>query len=139
MKTHFTTPLVLAVLAATLTTPATAFQAPMGSETVLGTTAMFKGVEANQGTATIFKRDGKFRIRVSSDFRIPPSPAPHWQVVDGSGNTYLLDRFTIVGDKTKREIVLPSYIKSVKKVQVWCSFAEVLLGEGLLERTINLR
>ena len=34
---------------------------------------------------------------------------------------------TIAGDKTNRDITLPSYIRSVKKVQVWCSFAEELV------------
>ena len=96
------------------------------------TTGAFKGVEVNGGTAMLEKKDMKWMLKVSSDFKIPNTPAPHYQVVDAAGNKFLLDRLTIVGDKTKRQIVLPSYVKSVAKVQIWCSFAEVLLGEASL-------
>jgi hypothetical protein len=34
-----------------------------------------------------------------------------------------------LGDKFKKEIVLPSYGKNVKKVVIWCAYAEVNLGE----------
>lgn len=100
---------------------------------------MFKGVEANTGSVSLFKEAGKYHLKVSDDFKVPGTPAPHWQVIDGSGNTYLLQRFTIAGDKMNREITLPSYIKSVSKVQVWCSFAEVNLGEAKFSKTISLK
>jgi len=48
--------------------------------------------------------------------------------VDSQGNTYLLNQFKVKGG-TNRSITLPGYIKNVQKVQVWCSYAEVLLGE----------
>jgi hypothetical protein len=100
---------------------------------------MFKGVEANSGSVSLSKQGGKYHLKVSDDFKIPTSPAPHWQVIDGKGNTFLLQRFTIVGDKSNRDITLPSYITSVSKVQVWCSFAEVNLGEAKFARTITLK
>jgi hypothetical protein len=94
------------------------------------TTGAFKGVEVNGGTASLYRKEGKTHLRVSDDFKLPTSPAPHWQIVDSKGNVYLLKQFNIVGDKKNRDIVLPGYIGSVAKVQVWCSFAEVLLGEA---------
>jgi hypothetical protein len=103
------------------------------------TTGAFKGVEVNGGMATLYKKEGKFHLKVSSDFKIPASPAPHWQVVDGKGNVYLLQRFGVAGDKMNLDIALPSYVTSVAKVQVWCSFAEVLLGEASFAKTANLR
>jgi hypothetical protein len=103
------------------------------------TTSAFKGVEVNGGTASISKVNGKQVLSVSSDFKIPTSPAPHFQVVDTKGNVYLLQRLTIVGDKTHRSVTLPSYIKDVAKVQIWCSFAEVLLGEAKFEKAVTLR
>ena len=50
--------------------------------------------------------------------------------VDSSGNTYLLQRLVIKGDKKNRSIVVPSYVKDIAKVQIWCAYAEVLLGEA---------
>lgn len=102
-------------------------------------TGQFKGVEVNGGMTTLTKMKDGYHLKVSDDFKIPTSPAPHWQIVDGSGNTYLLQRFTIAGDKTHREIVLPKFVKSVAKVQVWCSFAEVLLGEAAFPKAVMLK
>ena len=111
----------------------------MGMMMDLGMSSMFKGVEVNGGTASLYKKDGKFHLMFSSDFKTPGSPSPHWQVVDGNGNTFLLQRITIAGDKTNRDITLPSYIHSVKKVQVWCSFAEVVLGEAMFNKTVMIK
>lgn len=94
------------------------------------TTTTFSGAKANTGTVTAVHKDGKIVLTWSDDFTIPDTPAPHWQVVDTHGNVYLLQRLKIKGDKLNRSIVLPSYIKDVAKVQVWCAYAEVLLGEG---------
>ena len=104
----------------------------------MGSTNMFKGIEVNGGTANLYKKDGKTHLSFSMDFKNPGSPSPHWQVVDANGNTFLLQRITIAGDKTNRDITLPSYIKSVKKVQVWCSFAEVVLGEASFNKAMKV-
>ncbi|MBS1711171.1 MAG: hypothetical protein JSS71_05545 [Armatimonadetes bacterium] len=104
----------------------------------LGKTGKFKGVEVNGGFATLYKMDNKFHLKWSDDFKIPGTPAPSWQVVDAQGNTYLLQQLKIAGDKQNRDIVLPSYIKSVAKVQIWCSFAEVNLGEASFAKAMTL-
>lgn len=93
------------------------------------TSKKFEGVKANTGTVSATAENGRITLTVSDDFVIPDTPAPSWQIVDSKGNTYLLNQMRIKGDKTNRMITLPTYIKDVAKVQVWCSFAEVLLGE----------
>jgi hypothetical protein len=102
------------------------------------TSTMFKGIEANGGSVSVSMKNGKTMLSVSSDFKVPNSPAPHWQVVDAQGNTFLLNQFKIAGDKVNRVIVLPKYIRSIKKVQVWCSFAEVNLGEVTFAQPIKV-
>ncbi len=101
------------------------------------TSKQFMGVKANTGTVTASVDNGSITLKVSDDFVIPDTPAPSWQIVDSKGNTYLLNQFRIKGDKTNRQITLPSYIKDVAKVQVWCSFAEVLLGETTFDSIVK--
>jgi hypothetical protein len=93
-------------------------------------TGKFEGAKANAGYATLTKRDGKLMLTWSDDFKIPDTPAPHWQVVDSKGNVYLLQRLVIKEDKQNRTIVLPSYVRDVQTVQIWCAWAEALLGEA---------
>jgi hypothetical protein len=91
----------------------------------------FEGKKANTGFAVHTKgQDGRNVLVLSDDFQIPDAPAPHWQVVDSKGNVYLLNMLKIKGDKLNKQIALPSYIPDVAKVQIWCSFAETLLGEA---------
>lgn len=94
------------------------------------TSSAFKGIEVNGGTVTFSKEGGKRTLSLSPDFKLPKTPAPHWQVIDSKGNAYLLNQLKIAGDKTNLKVALPSYIKDVAKVQIWCSFAEVNLGEA---------
>jgi len=103
--------------------------AQMGSHT----SSQFKGPQVNKGTVTHSVKDGKSVLTLSSDFVVPDTPDPHWQVVDSSGNAYLLDKLktqALSGASFKKEIVVPSYVKNVAKVQIWCAFAEVNLGEA---------
>jgi hypothetical protein len=100
------------------------------------TSKPFAGAKANTGTVTATVDNGKITLKVSRDFQIPDTPAPSWQIVDSNGNTYLLNQFKIKGG-TNREITLPAYIKDVAKVQVWCSYAEVLLGEAGFETIVK--
>ena len=100
------------------------------------TTSKFEGVKANSGTATHARSGNNDTLTWSDDFKIPETPAPHWQVVDTKGNVYLLNRLAIKGDKQNRTIALPAYINDVAKVQVWCAFAEVLLGEAPFSKPI---
>ena len=103
--------------------------AQMGSHT----SSQFKGPQVNKGTVTHSIKDGKSVLTLSGDFVVPDTPDPHWQVVDSNGNVYLLDKLKTqanTGESFKKEIVLPKYVKNVAKVQIWCSFAEVNLGEA---------
>ena len=90
----------------------------------------FTGKAVNGGTVTHEVKDGKHVLTVSSDFKVPGSPDPHWQVVDTKGNVYLLQRLTLKDDKINKSITLPGYIPDIAKVQMWCAWAEVVLGEA---------
>src|SRR5437879_12073493 len=97
------------------------------------TLSQFQGPKANKGTVTHSIKDGKSVLTLSDDFVVPDTPDPHWQVVDSDGNVYLLDKLktkAFIGSNYKKEIVLPSYVKNVSKVVIWCAFAEVNLGEA---------
>ena len=97
------------------------------------TTGQFQGPKANKGHVTHSTRDGKSVLTLSDDFVVPDTPDPHWQVVDSDGNVYELDKLkkkALIGDKYQKEIVLPSYVKNVKKVVIWCAWAEANLGEA---------
>ena len=97
------------------------------------TSSQFQGPKANKGTVTHSIKDGKSVLTLSDDFVVPDTPDPHWQVVDSDGNVYLLDKLktkAFIGSNFKKEIVLPSYVKNVSKVVIWCAFAEVNLGEA---------
>ena len=85
----------------------------------------FAGAKVNGGTVTMTGRT----LTLSSDFKVPDTPDPHWQVVDSKGNTFLLQRLGIKGDKVNTSITLPEYVKDVAKVQIYCAWAEALLGE----------
>ena len=93
------------------------------------TSSMFQGPKANTGTVSHSLENGKSILRVSSDFKVPDTPAPTWRVVDSNGTIYTLDAFKIKGGE-KREVEVPSYIPDVAKVQVYCAWAQVLLGEA---------
>ena len=93
-------------------------------------TSQFMGVKANTGFVTHSKQGTANVLTLSDDFQVPDSPAPHWQVVDSKGNVYLLNRLKIKGDKYNQRIIVPAYVKDIAKVQIWCAWAEVLLGEA---------
>ena len=97
------------------------------------TTGQFQGPKANKGHVTHSSREGKSVLTLSDDFVVPDTPDPHWRVVDSDGNVYDLDKLktkAIIGDKFKKEIVVPAYVKNVSKVVIWCAWAEVNLGEA---------
>lgn len=93
------------------------------------TSSGFQGPKANTGTVSHTIENGKSILRVSQDFKVPDTPAPTWRVVDSKGAIYTLDAFKIKGGE-KREVVVPAYVKDIAKVQVYCAFAEVLLGDA---------
>jgi len=94
------------------------------------TSSKFEGPKANTGTVTHSKQGNLNVLTLSDDFVVPDTPAPHWQVVDSKGNVYLLNRLKIKGDKFNNVITVPAFVKDISKVQIWCAFAETLLGEA---------
>ena len=95
------------------------------------TSTKFEGPKANTGTVSYTADNGKRMLRVSNDFKVPDTPAPTWRVVDSKGNIYTLDAFKIkAGNGEKREVMVPAYVHDIVKVQVYCAWAEVLLGEA---------
>ena len=99
----------------------------------------FSGHHVNAGTVTHEIRQGKHVLTMSKDFPVPEAPDPHWRVVDSKGNVYVLDRVKLKDDKINRSISLPAYIPDVAKVQFWCAFVEVVLGEASFTKPLALR
>jgi hypothetical protein len=99
------------------------------------TSKPFSGAKVNAGTVTHSVKDGRNVLTLSDDFKVPDTPDPHWQVVDSKGNTYLLQRLGaknlagLAKDRINMTITLPAYIKDVAKVQIYCAWAEAILGE----------
>ena len=100
------------------------------------TSKPFSGAKVNGGTVTHSTRDGQDVLTLSDDFKVPDTPDPHWQVVDSKGNNYLLQRLGVKNlgglakDRINISITLPAYVKDVAKVQIYCAWAEAVLGEA---------
>ena len=122
---------MLALAGLTMAATLAMAQMPVGH-----TSSRFSGAKVNAGTVTHSVKDGKNVLTLSSDFQMPDTPDPHWQVVDSKGTTYLLDRLGvkslggIVKDRINTTITLPANIKDVAKVQIYCAWAEAVLGEA---------
>jgi hypothetical protein len=98
--------------------------------------SMFAGPKANTGTVSHLYENGRSILRVSQDFKVPDTPAPTWRVVDSSGTIYTLDAFKIKGGE-KRAVTVPAYVKDIARVQVYCAWAEALLGEAGFASTVK--
>jgi hypothetical protein len=98
----------------------------------------FSGAKVNAGTVTHVKQNGNDVLRLSDDFKVPDTPDPHWQIVDSKGTIYLLQRLGIKGDKVNTQITVPTYIKDIVKVQIYCAWAEVVLGETTFDNTLTV-
>jgi len=118
-KRSFTLGMLSVIAAVGLFTAANGFAADAH------TTTKFEGVKANSGTATHGRQGNNDTLTWSEEFKIPDTPAPHWQVVDSKGNVFLLQRLKIKGDKENRTITIPSYVHEVAKV----------VGRGVLRET----
>jgi hypothetical protein len=129
---------VLSVFAvAALLVTANSFAAKMDTHT----SSRFEGPKANTGTVGHSNENGKSLLKVSDDFKVPDTPAPTWRVVDSQGNIYTLDAFKIKGslgsNAEKREVVVPAYVPDIVKVQVYCAWAQVLLGESSFSQAVK--
>ena len=101
------------------------------------TTKPFTGPKVNGGTVAHTKDMGKNVLTLSDDFVDPKTPDVHWQVVDSKGNVYLLQKLAIKGDKVNKSITLPAYVSDVAKVQIYCAWAETVLGEAPFEQPVK--
>ena len=102
-------------------------------------TTPFAGKAVNGGTVTHEHQNGKHVLTVSADFQVPGSPDPHWQVIDSKGTVYLLDRLKLKDERINRSITLPAYVTDVARVQMWCAWAEVVLGEASFSTPIAMK
>ncbi len=96
----------------------------------------FTGKAVNGGTVTLSKQGNRTVLALSSDFQVPGSPDPHWQVVDSKGTVYLLDRLKLKDDKINTRITIPAYVPGIAKVQMYCAWAEVVLGEAPFSKPV---
>jgi hypothetical protein len=101
------------------------------------TSKPFTGAKVNGGTVTHTSDGGKQMLTLSDDFKDPKTPDVHWQVVDSKGNVYLLNKLVIKDDKVNKSITLPSYVKDVAKVQIYCAWAEAVLGETSFDMAVK--
>ena len=100
-------------------------------------TKAFKGSKVNAGMVTHEMKGGQHMLTLSDDFKTPDTPEPHWQIVDSKGTTYLLNRCMLKGDKLSKSITVPSYVYDIAKVQIYCSWAEAVLGETTFDPPIR--
>jgi hypothetical protein len=99
----------------------------------------FSGHHVNSGTVAHAVMAGKHVLTMSQDFPVPKAQDPHWRVVDSQGHVYLLDRVKLKDDKVNRSITVPAYVPDIAKVQFWCAFVEVVLGEASFTKPVALR
>ena len=102
------------------------------------TSRKFEGAKANTGTVTHSVVNGKHVLTLSNDFVTPDTPDPHWQIVDSKGQVFLLQRLAIKDDKMNRSITLPALVGDIAKVQIYCAWAETVLGETTFGSTMRL-
>ena len=124
------------LLGTALLTATTMVLAVTNAQAQTRTSGAFSGAKVNGGTVTSTVKNGKTVLTLSDDFKVPDTPDPHWQVVDGKGQVFLLQRLGVKSlgglakDRVNMSITLPDYVKDVAAVQVYCSWAEAVLGEA---------
>jgi hypothetical protein len=101
------------------------------------TSTVFQGKVVNGGTVTHAREGSKSILKLSDDFQIPGSPDPHWLVIDSKGETHLLQALKLKEGLSNLQITLPKHVPDVAKVQIWCAFAQVVLGEVSFERPVK--
>ena len=101
------------------------------------TSTVFKGAKVNGGTVTHMRVGNKSILKLSPDFKIPDTPDPHWQVIDSKGESHLLQALKVKDGISNLEITLPGHVPDVAKVQIWCAFAQVVLGESSFAKPVK--
>jgi hypothetical protein len=128
-----------------VTAMAVAMSASLGLAADGQTTKAFTGAKVNGGTVTHSVEAGRHKLTLSADFKVPDTPDPHWQVIDSQGRVFVLERLKAKGgalgitDRVNTSIVLPAYITDVVKVQIYCAWAEAVLGEAPFDAKIDTR
>jgi hypothetical protein len=102
------------------------------------TSKPFSGAKVNGGTVTHIVKGGQNLLMVSDDFKVPDTPDPHWRIVDSKGRIYLLDRLPLKGDRVARTITVPAYVDDIARVEIYCAWAEAVLGEALFPAAMKL-
>lgn len=123
-------------LAALFAMLALVLAAGSGFAQAMHTSKPFTGPKANKGTVTHSNVGGKSVLTLSDDFVVPDTPDPHWRVVDSKGTVYDLAKLKIKNDGYNKRVTLPSYVKDVKKVIIWCAWAETNLGEADFDQAV---
>ena len=105
--------------------------------------SQFQGPEVKSGTVTFSMEGNKNILTLSDDFKVPKVPDAHWQVVDSKGNAYLLQRLlikggTLKGDKLNKSITVPANVPDISKVQIYCAYVEMSLGEASFGQPIQV-
>ncbi len=124
------------VLATALLTVTTVVVSASMASAKTQTIRPFTGAKVNGGTVTSTVKAGRIVLTLSDDFKVPDTPDPHWQVVDSRGQVFLLQRLGVkslgglVKDRVNMSLTLPDYVKDVAVVQIYCSWAEAVLGEA---------
>jgi hypothetical protein len=102
-------------------------------------TSPFRGGAVPSGTVKHEREGDRHILVLSNDFSIHEEPPdPHWRVVDTRGNVFLLDKLKVQGRVNSR-ITLPGYITSVAKVEMWCAFAETVLGTAEFAQPVDVK
>jgi len=104
------------------------------STTMRSLSTTFQGPEVRRGTVTLEGQGAMRTLTLSDDFVVPGAPAPHWRVVNTGGDAHLLQRLVTAGDTFHKSIRVPTFVGEVAKVQVYCAFAEAVLGEVTFPR-----
>jgi hypothetical protein len=131
-KTRMITTALLVALALVGTLAVPAFVA---ADNHMHSSKPFAGPKANKGTVS--HDSAKRTLTLSDDFVVPDTPDPHWRVMDSKGNVYDLAKLKVKNDGYNKTVTLPAYVKDVKKVIIWCAFAETNLGEAEFEKAVK--
>ncbi len=101
-------------------------------------TATFMGPEVKGSMVSAGMQNGMRMLTLSDDFVTPAAPAPHWQIVDSMGNATLLRRLVTLGDVFHKSVMVPATVKDVAKVQIYCAYAEAVLGEATFAKPMTM-